>query len=51
MWYVADNHKINMCVTCATGFQDSSFNSVIIDKISNFMKLPQISHIHKNHNF
>ena len=40
-----------MCHVCAKGLLASNFNEVIIYKIStkkkNFMKLPQISHIHK----
>ena len=49
---------------CAKEFLDTNFNQVVINKISNFheiapnftyfceyVKLPQISHIHKNRNF
>ena len=49
MWYVADNHDY-MCHLCAKGFLNSNFNGAVIDKISIFKKLTQISHIHKNLN-
>ena len=45
-----DNHNY-MCHTCAKEFFNSSFNKAVIDEISNFTILPQISHFHKNHNF
>ena len=52
MLSVANNHNF-MCHVCAKGLLASNFNEVIIYKISKkiFMKLPQISHIHKNRNF
>ena len=51
MWCAADNHNY-MCHICAKGFLDSNFNkAVIYQKYQIFMKLPQISHIHKNCNF
>ena len=41
-----------MCHICAKGFSlDLNFNYVIIDKISFFAKLPEITHTHKNRNF
>ena len=50
MWCAADNQN-DMCHTCAKGFLDLDFNEVVINKISFFTKLPQISQIHKNHIF
>ena len=50
MCCAADNHNY-MCHTCAKEFSDSNFNEAVIDKISNFQKLPQISHFLQNRNF
>ena len=50
MCCAADNHNY-MCHICAREFLDSNFNQAVIDKYPIFSKLPQISHIHKNHNF
>ena len=50
MLSAADNHNY-MCRICTKGFLDLNFKEAIIDKISNFHKLPQFSHIHKNRNF
>ena len=51
IWFAEDNHSY-VCHICAKGFLDSNFNQAAIDKISIFFtKLPQISHIRKNHNF
>ena len=48
---MAGDH-IYTCYVCAKGFLNSNFNQAVIDKISMiFKKLPQISHIHKNHNY
>ena len=40
MWCAADNHNY-MCHISAKGFLDSNLNEAVIDKISNFQKLPQ----------
>ena len=50
MCCAADNHNY-MCLTCAREFLNSNFNETVIDKISNFTKLPQIPHFHINRNF
>ena len=46
MWCAADNHNY-MCHICAKGFSDSNFNEALIDKISFFHKLLQLSQIQK----
>ena len=50
MWCAANNHNY-MCYICVKTFLDSSFNEAVIDKILILMKLPQISHTHKNKHF
>ena len=45
-----ENHS-NKCHMYAKGFLDANSNEAVIDKISIFTKLPQISHIHTNFNF
>ena len=49
MWCAADNDN-NMCHICAQGFLYSNFTQ-FLTKYQIFKKLPQISNIHKNHNF
>ena len=45
MWCAADDHDYKCHIpVCAKGLLDSSFNQADIEKISNFTKLPQISH-------
>ena len=50
MCCAADNYNY-MCHTCAKEFLDSNFNQAVIDKISNFHEIAQISHIHIYRNF
>ena len=50
MWCAADNHNY-MCHTCAEEFLDLNFNSAVTDKISIFLDIPQIPHIHSNRIF
>ena len=51
MLSAANNHNF-MCHVCAKGLLASNFNEVIIYKYQKiFMKLPQISHIHKKLEF
>ena len=38
MYCASDNHNY-MCHTCAKEFLNSSFNSAVIDKISNFQDI------------
>ena len=49
MWCAADNPNY-MCHMCTKGFLDLNFKQ-LLTKYQIFKKLPQISHIHKNHNF
>ena len=50
MLSMEDNQNY-MCHICAKGILDSNFNQADIDKYQIFMKLRQISRIHKNHIF
>ena len=50
MVVVVNHYYVDVCVTCAKGSLDSNFNSAVIEKISIFTKLPQISHTHNNCN-
>ena len=48
MYCAADNYN-KMCHTCAKEFLNSNFNSFWQN--INFYELPQIPHIHINHNY
>ena len=51
MWCAPGNHT-NMCHICAKELLDTNFKlRSYLQNINFLMKLPQISHIHKNHNF
>ena len=50
MWCAANDPNY-MYYICAKGFLDLNFNLAVIDKISNFHEIAQISYIHKNCNF
>ena len=46
MWCATGNPNY-MSHICAKGFLNSNLNHAVIDKISNFQKIVQISHIYK----
>ena len=50
MWCVTDNLS-DTRHACARGFLLSNFNQAVINKLSNFHEIAQISNIHKNRSF